>query len=79
MPNPEVKPARVDGTVWGTHGRADSCQFRFLTWRKFYFWGFLLFVFAYDIILFIVQEVIISHHARQKVKYQSENRHAVIR
>ncbi len=28
MPNPEVKPASVDGTVRGTHGRADRCQFR---------------------------------------------------
>ena len=29
MPNLEVKPASVDGTVRGTHGRADHCQFRF--------------------------------------------------
>ena len=28
MPNPEVKPASVDGTVRGTYGRADRCQFR---------------------------------------------------
>ena len=28
MPNPEVKPASVDGTVRGTHGRANRCQFR---------------------------------------------------
>ena len=28
MPNLEVKPASVDGTVRGTHGRADHCQFR---------------------------------------------------
>ena len=27
MPNLEVKPASVDGTVWGTHGRADRCQY----------------------------------------------------
>ena len=29
MPNPAVKPVSVDGTVWGTHGRADRRQFRF--------------------------------------------------
>ena len=29
MPNLEVKPVSVDGTVRGTHGRADHCQFRF--------------------------------------------------
>ena len=28
MPNPAVKPASVDGTVWGTYGRANRCQFR---------------------------------------------------
>ena len=28
MPNPEVKPASVDGTVRGTHGRADRCQLK---------------------------------------------------
>ncbi len=28
MPNPEVKPASVDGTMRGTHGRANRCQFR---------------------------------------------------
>ena len=28
MPNLEVKPVSVDGTVRGTHGRADHCQFR---------------------------------------------------
>ena len=28
MPNPEVKPASVDGTMRGTHGRADRRQFR---------------------------------------------------
>ena len=27
MPNLEVKPASVDGTVWGTHGRADRRQY----------------------------------------------------
>ena len=37
MPNPEVKPASVDGTVRGTHGRADRCQFRFHIERKFTF------------------------------------------
>ena len=26
MPNPEVKPASADGTVWGTHGRVGRCQ-----------------------------------------------------
>ena len=30
MPNPEVKPASVDGTVRGTHGRANRCQFRLI-------------------------------------------------
>ena len=28
VPNPEVKPASVDGTVRGTHGIAGRCQFR---------------------------------------------------
>ena len=28
MPNPAVKPASVDGTVWGTYGRADRCQLK---------------------------------------------------
>ena len=28
MPNPAVKPVSVDGTMWGTHGRADRRQFR---------------------------------------------------
>ena len=28
MPNPEVKPASVDGTIWGTYGRVDRCQYR---------------------------------------------------
>ena len=39
MPNPEVKPASVDGTVRGTHGRADRCQFRFNIERKFNIWA----------------------------------------
>ena len=26
MPNPEVKPDRADGTVWGTYGRVGRCQ-----------------------------------------------------
>ena len=38
MPNPEVKPASVDGTMRGTHGRADRCQFRFHK-RKFTCWA----------------------------------------
>ena len=45
MPNPEVKPASVDGTVRGTHGRADHCQFRFNK-RKFHFHVGLPFLFV---------------------------------
>ena len=29
MPNPEVKPARADGTAWGTCGRAGRRQINF--------------------------------------------------
>ena len=28
MPNPAVKPVSVDGTVWGTYGRANRCQYK---------------------------------------------------
>ena len=31
MPNPAVKPASVDGTIWGTYGRADRRQFKITT------------------------------------------------
>ena len=44
MPNPEVKPASVDGTVRGTHGRANRCQFRLLTREEVHSLGFLFFV-----------------------------------
>ena len=30
MPNPEVKPARADGTAWGTCGRAGRRQIKFI-------------------------------------------------
>ena len=43
MPNPEVKPASVDGTVWGTYGRVDRCQFR-LHREEAHSLGFLFFV-----------------------------------
>ena len=40
MPNPEVKPASVDGTVRGTYGRANRCQVRLRTMeRKFTYWA----------------------------------------
>ena len=42
MPNPEVKPASVDGTVRGTHGRADRCQFRLRGGSSYL--GFLFFM-----------------------------------
>ena len=45
MPNPEVKPASVDGTVRGTHGRADRCQFRFHR-EEVHTMGFLFFIFV---------------------------------
>ena len=43
MPNPEVKPASVDGTVRGTHGRANRCQFRLHTGEDVHLLGFLFF------------------------------------
>ena len=46
MPNPEVKPASVDGTVRGTHGRADHCQFRFYIGSLFS-WDFLFLFYIY--------------------------------
>ena len=44
MPNPEVKPASVDGTVRGTHGRANRCQFRLHTGEEVHLLGFLFFL-----------------------------------
>ena len=47
MPNPEVKPASVDGTMRGTHGRADRCQFRFHR-EEVHVLGFLFFVCLFE-------------------------------
>ncbi len=46
MPNPEVKPASVDGTVWGTYGRVDHCQFRFDGEEVLFDESFLFFVYV---------------------------------
>ena len=56
MPNPEVKPASVDGTVRGTHGRADRCQFKLKDEEEVQFWASSFFVFTFhDIILAILK------------------------
>lgn len=47
MPNPEVKPASVDGTVRGTYGRANRCQFRLQTMRGSSLIGLPLFLCAF--------------------------------
>ena len=44
MPNPEVKPASVDGTVRGTHGRAGRCQFRLKRGEVHSWWTSLFYV-----------------------------------
>ena len=56
MPNPEVKPASVDGTVRGTHGRANRCQFKLKDEEEVQFWASSFFVFMFhDIILAILK------------------------